>query len=92
MGFCFLAGVGLRLSGLAVNNIVVLHASFVPVLYLIPLTAICVSLFLIARGTRPSRGNAMLDKISESAAELWASLMQRFSRRRGVAAPAGSRS
>jgi len=92
MGFCFLAGVGLRLSGLAVNNIVVLHASFVPVLYLIPLTAICVSLFLIARGTRPSRGNAMLDKISESAAELWANLMQRFSRRRGVAAPAGSRS
>lgn len=82
MGLCFLAGVGLRLSGLAVNNIVTIHASAVPILYLIPVAAIGASMVLIVRGTRPSKGPARFDAIVDAATALAERLAQRFARRR----------
>ncbi|WP_072391180.1 LPS export ABC transporter permease LptF [Hyphomicrobium sp. CS1GBMeth3] len=89
IGLCFLAGVGLRLGGLAVNNVVSLHAGAVPFLYLIPLAAIVVSMVLIVRGTRQSRGAARLDTIVDATIALGERLRQRFGRR---AQPAGARS
>ncbi len=80
MGLCFLIGVGLRLAGLAVNNVVTLSASAVPFLYAIPLAAIGVSLALIARGARPSRGVA-LDAVLEAVSGLVERLGRRFGRR-----------
>ncbi len=89
MGLCFLAGVGLRLGGLAVNNVVTLHASAVPVLYLIPLGAVVVSLVLIARGARPSRKPAILDNLVDAIVALADPLRRRFVRR-GWANAAGT--
>jgi lipopolysaccharide export system permease protein len=90
MGLCFLAGVGVRLGGLAMNNVVVLHAGAVPVLYLIPLATIGLSLLLIVRGARASRGSAFLDKFADWAGSIGAGFRQRF-QRRGATSPAGSR-
>lgn len=80
MGLCFLIGVGLRLAGLAVNNVVTLSAGAVPFLYAIPLAAIGISLALIARGARPSRG-AALDAVLEAISGMAERLRQRFGRR-----------
>jgi lipopolysaccharide export system permease protein len=66
MGLCFLVGVGLRLCGLALNNVVVLHTGAVPFLYLVPLAAIGVSLVLIVRGARPSRRSALAERIADA--------------------------
>lgn len=86
MGLCFLAGVGIRLTGLAVNNVVTLHASAVPVLYLIPLSAIGISMFLIVRGARARKPNPRIERLMDAAGALAAGLKQRFSR----AAPAAA--
>lgn len=86
MGLCFLAGVGIRLTGLAVNNVVTLHASAVPLLYLIPLSAIGISLFLIVRGARARKPNPRIERLMDAAGALAAGLKQRFSR----AAPAAA--
>jgi lipopolysaccharide export system permease protein len=85
MGLCFLAGVGVRLAGLAVNNVVVLHTSAVPALYLIPLATIALSLVLIVRGARPSKGAAFVDRFGDWLAGVGAKLWQRLPRRGGVA-------
>jgi len=82
MGLCFLLGVGLRLAGLAVNNVVTLHASAVPILYLIPLGAIGVSLILIARGARPSRRSAWVEAVVDAITARAEALVRRVSRRR----------
>jgi lipopolysaccharide export system permease protein len=81
MGVCFLVGVGVRLAGLAANNVVTLNASVTPVLYLIPLAAIGVSMFLIVRGTRASRSTLLLDRMGEWMERASADLKQRFGRR-----------
>jgi lipopolysaccharide export system permease protein len=80
MGLCFLAGVGLRLTGLAVNNVVTLHAGFVPVLYLIPLAAIGLSLFLIVRGARARKANPKIERLADAAGAFLAGIRQRFTR------------
>ena len=81
MGLCFLFGVGIRLTGLATNNIVTMNASAVPVLYIIPIAAIAVSMFLIVRGTRttrPARLEAVMEALTAAFEQIW----QRVSRRR----------
>jgi lipopolysaccharide export system permease protein len=90
MGLCFLAGVGIRLAGLAVNNIVTLNPAAVPVLYLIPLVATGISMHLIVRGARPSKPSPLVEKILTWAQGLGEQVKQRFTRAR-LALPAGSR-
>ena len=91
MGMCFLAGVGIRLAGLAINNVVTLNPAAVPVMYAIPLAAIGVSLFLIVRGTRQTRRSARLERIADAFSELGDRLKQRLPWGRSPAA-AGARS
>ncbi len=86
MGLCFLAGVGLRLAGLGVNNVVTLHASAVPLLYAIPLAAIGVSLVLIVRGARPRRANPKVERLIEAAGAFFVRVRQRFTRTPAAAA------
>lgn len=81
MGVCFLVGVGIRLVGLAFNNIVTINPSVAPVLYLIPLAAISVAMMLIVRGARFSKGPAFLDRFADAAATIAGQIRQRFSRR-----------
>lgn len=88
MGLCFLIGVGVRLGGLAVNNIVTMNAGAVPILYLIPLAAIGISMFLIVRGARPSRGPARLDAAVEALTTVFEQAWRKLVRRRR-ALPAG---
>jgi lipopolysaccharide export system permease protein len=85
MGVCFLVGVGLRLAGLAVNNLVTLSASAVPALYLIPLVATGVSMFLIVRGTRTMRSSTLLDRVADGVQQWASDLRQRFGQRRAAA-------
>lgn len=89
IALCFLAGVGLRLAGLAVNNIVVVYASAVPILYLIPLGAVVLSMILIVRGVRQSARAAWVDRIVEGVQGLADGVRQRLARRR-LAPAAGS--
>ena len=91
IALCFLAGVGLRLAGLAVNNVVSINAAAVPVLYLIPLAAVAISMLLIVRGARQSRRAAVLDTVTDSVMALAERIRQRFARRR-LAAAGGLRS
>jgi lipopolysaccharide export system permease protein len=86
MGLCFLAGVGIRLAGMAVNNIVTVNASAVPILYLIPLLATGISLVLIVRGARPSKGPARLDNLMDAVASIADRLRLRATRRRWAGA------
>lgn len=82
MGVCFLVGVGLRLAGFAMNNVVTIHAAAVPALYLIPAAAIGGSMILIVRGTRQTRGPVWLDRAVDAATNLATGLRQKLTRRR----------
>ncbi len=90
MGVCFLVGVGIRLAGLACNNIVTINPKAAPVLYLIPIVAIAVALVLIVQGARFSGGTAFLDRFADAASTVTAKIRQRFGRRRLAAAGTGS--
>ncbi len=61
----FLAAVGCRLTGLAVNNLVALNASYVPLLYAIPVLAIVLSLFMIFRNASPRAGPTLFERIGD---------------------------
>jgi lipopolysaccharide export system permease protein len=74
MGVCFAVGVGLRVTGLAANNLVTINASLFPLLYIIPIVGILISLVLIVRGARPSRGPKMLDRFADAASAVFGRL------------------
>lgn len=63
--FAFVAALAARITGLALNFVVVLNAAAVPLLYLLPLGAILLSLLSIVRGGRQRAGVSRLDRISE---------------------------
>lgn len=90
MGLCFLAGVGIRLAGLGVNNVVTLNASAVPLLYAIPLAAIGLSLYLIVRGARPRRPNPKVERLIDALTAFAERLKQRFRRSRTALAETGA--
>lgn len=58
----FLVAAGMRLAGLALNNVVAINASLVPVLYLLPLGAIGLGLFLIRAGNVQHAGPTVIDR------------------------------
>ncbi len=66
---------GVRMGGLALNNIVVLSAAATPLLYLLPVTAIIVSMIVIHRAARPKPGAAwterFLDTVMGAAGSVW---------------------
>lgn len=61
----FIGAIACRLAGLAVNNIVVLKAGAVPLLYALPLSAMLLSVIVIVRGARPSRTLRVFDHLQD---------------------------
>lgn len=68
--FAFLLAAAIRLGGLAANNLVVIRASAVPLLYLMPLGGIALSLIMIRLNARPRKGPSITDKVAMSTARL----------------------
>jgi lipopolysaccharide export system permease protein len=67
--FGFVAAAGLRLAGMAVNNIVALKAGMVPVLYALPLGGIALAAIAIVVGARQRRGGPTLrDRVADAMA------------------------
>jgi lipopolysaccharide export system permease protein len=57
------AAAGIRVAGLAVNNLVVLRASAVPLLYAVPIGSCLVSLMLIWWNAKPRGGPTLHDRV-----------------------------
>lgn len=62
MALAFLAAIGCRLAGLATNNVVVLKAGAVPLLYAIPLVTALLCTVAFARQKTPGAGLAVGDR------------------------------
>ncbi len=89
----FVAAVGARMGGLAVNNLVVMNAAFVPLLYLIPVAAGGIAIILIIRNAKPRRGPSISDRLHDVIEAVLARLPRRTRRADAntepAAAPAG---
>ncbi len=89
LAFGFVAAILCRLTGLAVNNIVVINPAAVPLLYAIPLGTAAAAAFVVMRGPRKRTTTgtfeALSDAVQVQAARFWAR------RRRWRAAPASRR-
>lgn len=82
-----LTAAGVRVAGLALNNVVVLSAAATPLLYLLPVCAVLGSLYVIRQSAKPrpgpSRFERVFDFLSDRLSALW--------RRRTAAGLAGGR-
>ena len=61
----FVAAAGLRMGGLAVNNLVALNAAFIPLLYALPILACVGALALIVSNARPRTGPSRLENLRD---------------------------
>lgn len=83
----FAAGAGLRLAGLGLNNIAAVNTAMIPLLYLLPLSAIVVSLVVIVGARRQRPGQSSFDRALETLGEAMAALTARL--RPSTPKPAG---
>src|SRR5690606_5307727 len=93
----FVAAAGVRLAGLAVNNLVALDPVFIPLLYAIPIVASLLSVVLIVLNARPragpSRSELVRDRFASAVQSIRSNLMTRLRLlRRQQAEPSPSRS
>ncbi|MFA5949642.1 MAG: LPS export ABC transporter permease LptF [Hyphomicrobium sp.] len=65
MAACFAIGAGLRLLGLATNNLVTVKSQYAPLLYAVPAAAIVVALIMIARGAQARSSVSIIDPVSD---------------------------
>ncbi|MEQ1578598.1 MAG: LPS export ABC transporter permease LptF [Hyphomicrobium sp.] len=70
----FLAAIVCRLSGLAINNIVVLNSAAVPLMYAIPLATAAFGGLLVMRGPRPWPGSQQAGELIDMAKDRLARL------------------
>lgn len=78
LAVAFLAAVGARLGGLAVNNLVVLKASAVPFMYGLPLVTIALCLLFIVRAKAASTGPTLLERLQDGVQLAWQGLRSRW--------------
>lgn len=83
----FVAAAGLRLGGLAVNNLVTANAMFVPVMYLLPIGAMALSLIIIKAADRQKSGLDFVDKIVSAVSQAMAPLVAAMRPKSRGAAP-----
>ena len=86
----FVAAVGCRMAGLAVNNLVVTSAALVPLMYVIPIAASGGALFYIVHNAKPRRGLLLSDRLSDLFAPVVARLPWIGSSGAAGSAPAGA--
>jgi hypothetical protein len=65
---------------LGFNNIVAINAAVTPLLYVLPLSAMAVSLFIMVRGNRQQVGGGRIEKFFDAIAEVAASIANRIPR------------
>jgi len=81
MGTAFVAGVGCRMAGLAVNNLVTVNSLFVPLMYAIPLLAIVLAMVSIRLNAYPRGGLWRRDRLGIWLEDRFAGLIARLRRR-----------
>ena len=79
--FAFLAAVGIRIAGFAVNNLASLKAGYVPLLYAVPALTIVFAMVFMIRGARPHSTTSPTEWFSDR----FGPLLARLSRKRGAA-------
>lgn len=84
----FIAATGSRLTGMAVNNLVALKASFLPLLYAMPILVIALALLVIRAADRQKTGLAVIEKIVDAISPIIESVSARLRRPR----PRGAKS
>ena len=72
-----LSGFGLRVAGLGINNLVVVHAKWVPLLYGWPIGAMVLSLCFILLNSRPKRGPRPTERLRFAIEDAWLRLRPR---------------
>lgn len=85
----FVMALGVRITGLALNFVVVLSAAAVPLLYAVPLGAILLAVVAIYRGARPRGGTGLAERIADACAPLLQPLAALFNRLVGRRPEAG---
>lgn len=80
LAFGFVAAAGCKLGGLAVNNLVAVSPSAVPILYVLPLVAAALSLLAMRPGSRPQRAWG----VSDTLMDVWARLTRLVRRPRQI--------
>ena len=73
----FVTGVACRVTGLAVSNLVVLNAAFVPALYALPCGAALISLAMMSRTSQPKQGGGVWGRLVSAPAQAVRSLIAR---------------
>lgn len=68
--FAFLLAAMIRLGGLAANNLVVIRASAVPLLYLLPVGGMALALVVIRFNARPRGGPTVSDRLAQISSAL----------------------
>lgn len=81
----FVLAAACRLGGLAVNNLVVLRASFIPVLYLIPIASMLLAFLVIRLNANPRGGINIWIGALERAFDAVVRLLPKLPRRRAAA-------
>jgi lipopolysaccharide export system permease protein len=76
----FVAAVACRMGGLAANNLVALDATFIPILYIIPVAASLLALIQIMRNAKPRRSILLSDYVGGLFGRLvgWIPAIKRF--------------
>ncbi len=70
-------GFMIRVIGLGTNNLVVINAKWVPLLYAIPLGAVVLAMAMIWRNARPQLGQPLGEKISIAVGDMLANLRRK---------------
>ena len=83
-----LTAAGVRVAGLALNNVVVMSAAATPLLYLLPAAAIVGSLYVIRRSAKPRPGPSRFERVTDAIKDIVLAL---WKRRPAQAVPAGGR-
>jgi lipopolysaccharide export system permease protein len=69
-----LVGFALRVFGLGANNLVVLNAKWIPLLYGIPLSGVVFALVLITVKSKPRPGPSLMERLTLALGDAWARL------------------
>jgi lipopolysaccharide export system permease protein len=86
----FVVGAGVRLAGLALNNVVVVNPKLIPLLYVLPLAAIVGSIVVLWRTRRQRPGSTLAVRAMDVMGDAFAAVRQRISGGTPAKTPGGA--